>query len=102
MEYILQLAKDGVHKFQVILPSGKIVKFGAIGYEDYIQYFKVNKLNAVLKKKNYISRHKVNEDWTDLSKAGTWSRYILWNKSTINKSIKNMQQLFGIKITLIF
>jgi len=70
----------------------KIVSFGASGYTDYLE------TNDDIKKHAYIKRHEVNEDWTDLKKAGTWSRYILWNKKTLKESIHDMEQLFKIKI----
>lgn len=98
MEYKFQLARDGIHKYKVTLPSGKTVKFGASGYGDYIQYSKSNKVTALIKKKSYISRHKVNENWKDLTKPGTWARYILWNKSTLHSSMRNMENKFGIRI----
>jgi hypothetical protein len=69
-----------------------VVRFGAKGYSDYT----INKDDK--KKENYIKRHSVNEDWSDLDKPGTWSRYILWNKPTIKESIKDMEKRFNIKI----
>mgnify|MGYP003351013641 CR=1 FL=1 len=53
------------------------------------------------KKKAYIARHKINEDWNDLSKKGTWSRYILWNKKTLKDSINDMNKRFNINIIYI-
>jgi hypothetical protein len=78
--------------------TGKIntIRFGAKGMSDFILSKGDEK-----KKERYIKRHQVNEDWTDLTKAGTWSRYILWGESTLKKSIKEMEKRFGIKIWLI-
>ena len=84
------------YKVEFINPSSNIknkLYFGASGYTDYIlsggdQYTKWK----------YINRHVKREDWTDPYKAGTWSRYILWNEPTLKDSIKSMQKLFNIKI----
>jgi hypothetical protein len=70
----------------------KKINFGAKGYSDYTIH------KDPKRKDNYIKRHQVNEDWSDLEKAGTWSRYILWNKPTLNQSIKDMEQRFKVKI----
>lgn len=90
--YILQKARDEKHKFQIETPSGKKVKFGAVGYQD----FRIHQDDT--RKQAYIRRHQANEDWNNLEKAGTWSRYLLWNKVTLDTSIKDMEKLFGIKI----
>ncbi len=72
----------------------KIMKnkhFGLKGGSTYIDH------NDELKKKNYIKRHKVNEDWTNPFKAGTLSRYILWNKKTLKDSINDFKNRFNFK-----
>ena len=48
------------------------------------------------RKKNYIQRHEVNEDWTNPYKAGTLSRYILWNKPSLEDSIKDYKKRFNV------
>ena len=49
------------------------------------------------KKKNaYIARHKVNENWDDPLTAGSLSRFILWNKPTLQASIKDYKKRFKI------
>jgi hypothetical protein len=66
----------------------KIVHFGAKGYDDF-----TTSLSEV-KKEAYIKRHQVREDWKDPYKAGTLSRYILWNKPTIKESITDYKKRF--------
>lgn len=73
----------------------KEVSFGASGYMDFTLYSKEDKELAEQKKKAYIARHKVNEDWTDASTAGFWSRWILWNQPTIEKSMDFMEDKYG-------
>lgn len=81
-------------KFMVITPENKSIHFGAKAYSDFTI------LKDEKRKMNYISRHTPNEDWADLSKAGTWSRYILWNKPTLIGSVRDMEKQFKIKIKL--
>jgi hypothetical protein len=68
-----------------------ITRFGAVGYKDYTMY-SMDEREA--KKKAYIARHAVNEDWSDPTKAGTLARYVLWNKPTIVGSIEDFIKRF--------
>ena len=45
----------------------------------------------------YIKRHQVRENFNDYTTAGSLSRYILWNKSTIDSSYKDYLQRFNLK-----
>lgn len=94
MSYHLYPASDGKHKYEVVTPEGKTVKFGAKGYSDYTIHKDSDR------KQRYIGRHKKNENWRDLHKAGTWSRYILWGEPTLRSSISSMNHKFGIHIVL--
>ena len=38
------------------------------------------------------ARHRVREDWTDLTTAGALSKHLLWNKPTIQASIKDLNK----------
>lgn len=72
--------------------NGDIIKkthFGAKGYEDYT----IHKDDK--RKERYINRHK-KEDWTNPYKAGTLSRYILWEYKNINKAIKEYKKKFNL------
>ena len=51
--------------------------FGARNYYDYTKYYKKDKELAKQKKVSYLARHKVNEDWNDVTSAGALSRWIL-------------------------
>jgi len=72
----------------------KKIYFGAAGYNDYTTYSKEERED---KKKAYLKRHKTNENWNKLS-PGMLSRYLLWNETTLNKSIKDVNERFDIKI----
>jgi hypothetical protein len=79
-------------KFVVVTPSSKRVYFGASGYEDYTIHKDADR------KMRYIQRHQRREDWTDSETAGFWSRWILWNRDSFQKSIENTSKRFGIVI----
>lgn len=83
---------------------GKPVFFGQQNYRDYVimnqpGYELKNAEEPDYIKEIYLKRHG-KEDWTDLKKAGTWSRYITWNKPTMEESAKDMSEKFGIRILL--
>lgn len=87
-------SRDKKHKMEAVFEKdGKelITRFGAVGYKDYTMY-SADERDA--KKKAYIARHAMNEDWTDPTKAGTLSRYILWNKPTISSSVEDFIKRF--------
>lgn len=102
--YLLKDSTRTDKKFMVqyINPSsgvmGKIVHFGAkkngIPYSDYTIHKDPDR------KARYIARHQKNEDWSDLNRAGAWSRWLLWNEPTLHDSIKDMEKRFNIKIVL--
>ena len=72
--------------------SGKKIHFGAKGYDDYTMHHDDNR------KYNYINRHARNEDWRNWRTAGFWSRWLLWNEPSINKSIEYIEDNFPVKI----
>lgn len=76
----------------------KTTHFGARGYKDYIYYITDNIQNAYKKQNYYIKRHKpMNKEWSNPINPGTLSRYILWNKPTLKKSIINFMEMFDLK-----
>jgi hypothetical protein len=101
-EVFLTKLTDGKHKYkvQIFAQNGFIaaVKFGASGYGDYTLGTSEDQ------KKAYIARHQANEDWTKTGyfTAGFWSRWLLWNKRTLQQSIKDIEKRFSdIKIYFI-
>ena len=72
-----------------------LIYFGKSGSND----FTISKDSKA--KANYLKRHITRENWNDLTTAGAWARWILWNQSTISKSIEDMEKRFGIKIKII-
>ena len=79
-------ATDGKHKYTVMFDDGKKVSFGAIGYGDYPTYVRNKPDEAAEHKQRYLARHRSRENWKDLRSPGALSRYILWDKPTIQES----------------
>jgi len=82
----------------------KKVHFGASGYRDNTLinnknsefYIKdADKRNEV--KTLYINRHKKRENWEVPDNSGSLSRWILWNKPTLNESIEDYKKKFKLK-----
>ena len=69
--------------------DGTKTHFGAKGMSDYTKHGDEDR------KDRYIARHKANEDWTDPTKAGTLSRFLLWNKPTLAASITDFRRRFN-------
>ena len=65
--------------------------FGQFGASDYT----INKNDNT--KRLYRLRH-ANDNINDLSFSGCWSWHLLWNKKTIEESIKDMMKQFNINI----
>ena len=80
----------------IMLPDGtrKTVHFGATGYSDYT----IHKTKKRMW--NYSNRHKARENWTKsgIDTAGFWSKWILWNKPSLEDSIKHTENKFNITI----
>lgn len=87
--------KYAVTIFDTKRGTSKTIKFGAKGYEDYTIHKNDKRRLA------YDKRHSVREDWSNPLTAGFWSKWILWNKKTVNESIKDIEDRFNIYITLL-
>jgi len=91
--FILQKSYLPSKKFQITnVDTGKTIHFGARGYSDYTMHKDVERKNR------YIARHKPRENFNDLNSASAWASGILWNKKTIELSIRDMEKRFDIKI----
>jgi hypothetical protein len=74
--------------------DGKIIHFGERGYSD------MTKHKDPKRKQRYIDRHAKQEDWTKsgIQTPGFWSRWLLWNKPTLEESKQDVQKRFGITV----
>ena len=75
-------------KLMAKFDDGKTVHFGLKGSSTYIDHKDDKKKDA------YLARHMKNENWNDFKTAGSLSRYILWNKPTLNDSIADFKKKF--------
>ena len=96
MDIIIKPSTRKNKKFMAIIENKKI-HFGQKGASDYPTHKDKNR------KERYIARHKKRENWTKsgIKTAGFWSKNILWNKSTIKQSIKDIEGKFKLKIKFI-
>jgi len=74
------------------LDTNKSVHFGSKNSQTYLDH------NDELKKSAYIARHIKRENWNNILTPGALSRWILWNKKTIDLSLKDIKNRFGIDI----
>ena len=96
MNYYLDKATDSKHKYTVQFLNQttkriNTIHFGSANMSDYT----LNKDDN--RKALYINRH-INDNINDLSYAGCWSWWLLWNKKTLEESIHDMEKRFGIEI----
>ena len=86
-------ATDGVHKYVAVFDNPhKVVKFGAYGYEDYTEH------NDRRRKNLYLARHRKRENWNDPTTAGALSRWVLWNKPSLEDSIHDYVKRFNMRL----
>jgi hypothetical protein len=62
--------------------------FGAKGMSDFTKH------KDPERKKRYMSRHSKRENWNSPKTPGSLSRWILWNKDTLKKSITDYKKRF--------
>ena len=86
---VIQKSHNPKKKYDAIINGSKTISFGAAGYQD----FTTHKDNQ--RRQNYIKRHS-NEDWTrsNVESAAWLSRYILWEKPTLQEAIRNANTMY--------
>lgn len=77
-------------KWRAVFDDGTTTDFGAAGYDD----FTITKDED--RKTLYLIRHRKNENWNAYKSAGALSRWILWNKPTIEESLKDYKRRFAL------
>ena len=89
MEIVISPSKNKNKKFMAEVDGKKKIHFGDSRYEDYT----IHKDDK--RKENYINRHS-GEDWSksNIASAGFMSRYILWEKPTIQQAINNLNSKY--------
>jgi len=72
----------------------KTIHFGAKGMSDYTMN------RDPERKRLYLKRHKARENWSKsgIRTAGFWSRWLLWNKPSLDESIRDIEKRFYVRI----
>jgi hypothetical protein len=82
--------------FELADGKRKTTAFGSQGMSDFTIYSKGDKVEAEERKRLYLMRHKEHENWDDPTSAGACSRWLLWNKSTLEASITDFKRRFNL------
>ena len=88
MEVQIKRSKRQDKKFDAIIDGKKTVSFGAAGMSDYTKHKDADR------KERYIARHKKKEDWSNPKTAGFYAKHVLWNKSTVQASVADINKKY--------
>jgi hypothetical protein len=95
MKVVIKKSTQPKKKYMAVFTdNGKKVKtthFGSAGMSDFTKH------KDEERKKRYLDRHRKNENWNDYKSAGSLSRYILWNKTTLRASIADYKRRFKLQ-----
>ena len=75
-------------KYIAHFSDGTHTDFGAKGMSDFTKH------KDSERKKRYMTRHSKRENWKSPKTPGALSRWILWNKDTLKKSIADYKKRF--------
>ena len=87
-EVIIKKSKNPKKKYDAIINDKKTVSFGQASASDFTKHKDEDR------KQRYIARHKPNQDWKDYKTAGFWAKNILWNKPTVESSVRDTNKKF--------
>lgn len=82
-------------RYKVVVSDGKrkkTIHFGSKGASTFLEHKDLKIKNA------WEARHKVRENWNDPFTAGFWAKWILWNETGLDKSIRDTEKRFNIEI----
>ncbi len=95
MEVTITRSKKKDKKIDAIVDGKKTISFCSAGMSDYTK----NKDDE--RKKRYINRQKKNEDWNDPKTAGFYAKNLLWNKTSLQASVADINKKFpNLKVKL--
>ena len=75
-------------KYDAVIDGRKTVPFGQRGASDFTLH------KDAERKERYLQRHRANEDWKDPNTAGFYSRWVTWNKPTLQQSVSDVNKRF--------
>ena len=92
--FVLKKSTRPGKKYMVLLTDAgrkRTVHFGAAGMSDYTKH------KDPARKERYLARHKKREDWTWSGRfsAGFWSRWVLWNETSVRASVADLKRRFS-------
>ena len=90
MVYTLQKSNRKNKKFVIIMDKMKH-HFGDSRYEDYTIHKNIERKNRYLKRTS-------NQPQDNIHSPSFWALNLLWNKPTLEQSIKDVEKKFKIKI----
>lgn len=95
--YTQLLKGTGAKKYKMVFYDTarkklKSISFGAVGYEDFTTH------GDLQRKQNYIQRHSARENFNDPMTAGSLSRWILWDKTSVSASYKSYRSKFAFEL----
>lgn len=90
---MLSISNRPSKKWKIVQSGGigQVIHFGDSSYEDYTIHRNESR------KQQYLRRHE-GEYETFRHQAGFWARWLLWNQSTLEDSIKDVERRFNVKI----
>jgi hypothetical protein len=68
----------------------KTTHLGATGFSDFRSH------RSEERKDSYIARHSARENFNDPTTAGALSRWLLWNKPTLEASLRDFKARFNL------
>ncbi len=94
MKVVIKRSTNAKKKYMAIFYDGdkkvKTTHFGAAGMSDFTKH------RDQQRKKSYLARHRVNQNWNDYKSAGALSRWILWNQPTFKGSVSAYKKRFNL------
>ena len=91
MVYILEKSKRKNKKYVIIMDDNMKHHFGDNRYEDYT-------IHKDIERKNRYIKRTAKQPQDNIHSPSFWSLNLLWNKPTIEQSIKDIEKKYNIKI----
>ena len=88
VDIIIKKSDKKDKKYDAVIDGKETVSFGQAGASVFTKHKNEER------KERYIARHKVNQDWKDYKTSGMWAKNILWNKPTIEASVRDTNNKF--------
>jgi len=85
----IEEAANKKYKWTATFDDGTHTSFGQAGASDFTQH------GNEIRKKAYLSRHEKDLKTNDPRRAGYLSYYVLWNKPTVEESVRDFNRRFG-------